>query len=84
MLIGFGMFVAVGTTIAVEFGESGVEVEVVVGVNVDKMDVSVTGCGVVIPQDESRTDKAATTAKIIFCIVLYLLSQFYQFRLNFK
>ena len=84
MLIGFGMFVAVGMIVGVEFGGSGEEVETAVDVNVDRKGISVTGCGVVIPQDESRIDKAATTAKIIFCIVLYLLSQFYQFHLNFK
>ena len=77
------MFVAVGMTVGVEFGESGVEVEAVVGVNVDKMDVSAIGCGVVIPQDESTTEKATTTNNI-FCIVLYLLSKFYQLHLNFK
>jgi len=83
MLIGFGMPVAVGMTVGVEFGESDVDVDVVFGVNVDRIGVSVTDCGVVIPQDESATEKAIT-AKNIFCIALFLLSQFYQFHLNFK
>jgi hypothetical protein len=83
ILMGFGMLVTVGMIVGVEFGESGVEIVVAVGVNVDRMGVSVTGCGVATPHEDSRIDKA-TTAKNFFCIDLFLLGKFYQFCLNLK